>query len=243
MTPVPRRLATVKIAGNTFAMHLDLGARTSQLLQRDWAKARLTPTDARLRLVDEAATAREVHSAAVARDVTVGGGQASEVTFVPYVEQRFGDNIDGALGLDFFRPYSVYASWDSKTYFLKLRSGAARTLAARLGRWGAAIPACPHAGCITVELGERDGAVVIQVARDAEAARHNLEAFVGVTPAAGNAATSLVVELPPGADKITAELPPDYAGATLAVLDVSPFARACPEPTGGCVLRSAASLR
>jgi len=241
MTPVPRRLATVQIGGNTFAMHLDLGARISQLAQRDWAKARLTATDTRLRLVDEAATAREIHSAAIARDVSVGGTRASEVTFAPYVEKRFGDSIDGALGLDFFRPYSVYASWDSRTYFLKLRSGAAATLVARLGRWGAAIPTCPHAGCITAELGARDGAVVIEVVRDAEAVRHHLEAFLGVTPAAGNAATSLVVELQPGADRITAELPPEYAGATLAVLDVSPFARACPEPTGGCVLRSAAS--
>ena len=241
MTPVPRRLATVKIGGAAFAMHLDLGARNSQLAQRDWAKARLTPTDTRLRLVDEAATAREMHAAATAREVTVGGTPAAAVTFVPYVEKRFGENIDGALGLDFFRPYSVYASWDSKTYFLKLRSGAAATLAARLGRWGAAIPACAHPGCITVALADRDGAQVSEVVRDAEALRHSLEAFVGVTPAAGNAATSLVVELPAGADKIAAELPPEYAGATLAVLDVSPFGRACPGSTGGCVLRSAAS--
>ena len=239
--PVPRRLVTAQVGSVKRAMHLDLGSAVSQLPESSWSDAHLTPTDVKLRLVDEAASIREVTRAGIA-DVALGEVKAHDVAFAPFVEARFGnDRVDGALGLDFFRPYSVYASWDSKTYFLKLRSGAAATLAARLGRWGAAIPACAHPGCITVALADRDGAQVIEVVRDAEALRHNLEAFVGVTPVAGNAATSLVVELPAGADKITAELPPEYAGATLAVLDVSPFGRACPGPTGGCVLRSAAS--
>jgi aspartyl protease len=242
MTPVPRRLATAQIGGSTFAMHLDLGARTSQLAESRWSKARLSPTDAQVRVVDEAATAREMHSAAVA-EVTVGDNRR-EVTFTPYVEKRFGDHVDGALGLDFFRPYSVYASWDSKTYFLKLRGDTAATTTARLGRWGAAIPACPHTGCVALALaaggGGPEGGSMLDVTRDAEARGRALEVFVGVTPAAGRAATSLVVELPSGVDRTTAVLPADYAGATLAVLDASPFVRACPGTTG-CVLRSAAS--
>jgi len=239
MTPVPRRLAPVQIGGTTFAMHLDLGARTSQLAEARWPRARLNRTDARVRVVDEAATAREMRSAAVA-EVTVEGNR-SEVTFTPYVEKRFGDNVDGALGLDFFKPYAVYASWDSKTYFLKLRGDAAATTTARLGRWGAAIPACPHAGCVALSLGAGDGGPILDVVRDAEAAGRALEVFVGVTPGSGHAATSLVVELPIGVDRITAVLPADYTGATLAPLDVSPFVRACPEGATGCVLRSAAT--
>jgi len=60
---------------------------------------------------------------------------------VPYEEKRFGpSNVDGSLGLDFFRPYAVYADWDSHTFLLKPRGDAASTTTARLGRWGAALP-------------------------------------------------------------------------------------------------------
>jgi TonB family protein len=65
------------------------------------------------------------------------------------------------------------------------------------------------------------------VVRDAEAANRPLEVFLGVTPAAGQAAGPLVVELPAGADRLTVAVPPEYAGATVQVLDASPFPRAC----------------
>jgi len=233
VVPVPRRLATALIGGNKFVVHLDLGAAMSQLVESKWARAGLQRGDTKLRLIDEAATPREVTAIAVAPEVTAGGAKTFQVTFVPYIERRFGDAVDGALGLDFFRPYSVYASWDSHTYYLKLRSDLTSTAAARFGRWGAAIPACPHLGCITVEIAG-DGAA-LQVVRDPSASGRALEVFIGVTPAAGKSATPLVVELPSGVDKLSAPLPADYAGATVAVLDVSPFIRSCPGD-GGCVL-------
>lgn len=240
VNPPPRRLARAQIGGATFEMHLDLGAATSQLAQARWPRAQLAPAEVKLHLVDEAATARDVTAAGIAPEVTVAGARTFQVMFAPYVEKRFRDNVDGALGLDFFRPYAVYASWDSRTYFLRLRGDLAATTAARLGRWGAAVPACPHPGCITAEITAGSGGAAIGVMRDAEAAHHALEVFLGVTPAIGKSAAALVVELPAGADQVSSALPADYAGATLAVLDVAPFARTCPG-NGGCVLAVGAS--
>ena len=55
-----------------------------------------------------------------------------------------------------------------------------------------------------------------------------------MTPAAGKTAAALVVELPADVDKITGGVPASYEGATLAVLDVSPFTRPC-DSKEGCV--------
>lgn len=244
VVPVPRRLVTAQIGRARFAMHLDLGASVSQLAEAKWGRAGLVPADVQLRLVDEAATARDVGRAGVAGEVFVADTRTPQVMFVPYIDRRFGDNLDGALGLDFFRPYAVYASWDSRTYFLKSRGELAATTTARLGRWGAALPACPHPGCITAAIAAGDGGTAIDVARDAEAAGRALEVFIAAAPATGQITAPLVIELPAGADKLTAPVPAEYAGATLAVLDVSPFPRSCPGG-GGCVLQvvGAASTR
>jgi len=85
-----------------------------------------------------------------------------------------------------------------------------------------------------------DAGVKLEVARDAAAAGKGLEIYVGAAPVAGKSTPPLVVELPAGADKVTATLSADYAGATLGVLDASPFLRACPGTPGntaGCVLQ------
>lgn len=235
--PVPRRLATAQIGAARFTMHLDLGARLSQLSEASWGKANLTsmPAEPKLRLVDEAATPRDVTTLGVAAEVTLGPITRSHVVFVPYSDKRFKvERVDGALGLDFFQAYAVYANWDSTTYYMKARGDAAATTTARLGRWGADVPQCPHPGCVTAELAATEAGVTLQVTRDAQAANRPLEVFLGVTPASGKAAAPLVVALPGGADKLTTPVPAEYAGATLAVLDVSPFPRACPGD-GGCV--------
>lgn len=235
--PVPRRLARAQIAGAGFAMHLDLGAVTSQLPEATWPRAQVAAGDASLRLVDEAGTRREISRAGTASEVMVGGAKAPQVAFVPFVDKRWGtEGVEGALGLDFFQPYAVYAHWDRSTYYLKARGDVAAQTAARIGRWGTSLPSCPHVGCITVELVAAGQGPVLQVVRDAEASNRPLEVFLGVTPAAGQTAGPLVVELPAGADRLTVGVPPEYAGATLQVLDASPFPRACVGDQG-CVAR------
>jgi hypothetical protein len=239
--PVPRRVATAQIGQGTFAMHLDLGAAVSQLPRAIWSSARLKWVDVELKLVDEAGAARTVKQAGVA-EVTLATVKTEEVTFAPYVEARFGkQRVDGSLGLDFFRGHAVYASWDKRTFYLKPRGDAAATTTARLARWGAALPACPHPGCAAVALVASNAGPTLEVIRDAEVADRGLELLVGVPQAAGKPLGRLLVELPRGVDKLTAQLPAEYAGAALAVLDVSPFLRSCP---GGadCVVRADESL-
>jgi hypothetical protein len=235
VAPLSRRVAAAQIGGVKVAMHLDLGATTSELREALWSKVKLAPADVKLRLVDEVATVREVTRAVTATDVTLGGAKASHVTLAPYVDKRFGLNkLDGTLGLDFFQPYAVYANWDTSTFYLKPRGNAAATAVARLGRWGADVPTCPHPGCVTATLTQTDGGLRLDVVRDPEAANHALEVRLGVTPAAGKSASPLVAELPPKSDKISGGVPANYDGATLTVLDVSPFTRPC-VGDGGCV--------
>jgi TonB family protein len=234
VAPVPRRLANIQIGDASLAMHLDLGAAVSQMPEGRWAQARLVPTDVELRIVDEAASVRRVTKAGigdVAKPVAV-----PHVTFAPFIESRFGkETFDGTLGLDFFRRYSVYASWDLRTFYLKARGDAAATTTARLGRWSSMIKPCPHPGCVTAALAAASGPPTLEVARDAESGGQPLEVVLGVAPAAGKVAVPLLIELPRGVDKLSNALPTEYEGATLAVLDVSPFARAC-VGEGGCVL-------
>ena len=46
-TPLPRRLVKATIGGQTYALHLDLGATTSQLRPRSWPKAKLAASSSR----------------------------------------------------------------------------------------------------------------------------------------------------------------------------------------------------
>jgi TonB family protein len=230
--PVDRRLASAQIGTAKLSMHLDLGATVSQLSEASWAKAGLVPTKIDLRLIDEAAAVRHVTSAGVAAEVEIGTARTQQVTFVPYIERRFGTlTVDGALGLDFFRPYTVFVNWDSKVYYLKPRGDAAAAMTARLGRWGAALPSCAHPGCVTVAVA--DGA--LSVTRDSEAAGRGLEVMLSVGAQGGASPPPLIVELPAETGKVTSQLPVDYAHAALVLTDVSPFPRTCVGSVG-CVV-------
>jgi aspartyl protease len=230
----PRRLATAQIGGQRFTMHLDLGSEVSQLDESKWARAGLVPAAVHLHLTDEAGLARDVTHAGIATSVRVGSATGTELTFAPYIDERFPfQRIDGALGLDFFRRYSVFAKWDNHTYYLRPRGDFAATTTARLGRWGAALPACPHPGCVTAEVIAGDAGPVLHVVRDPQAAHRPLEVSLALD---GERATTvpLVVSLPAIADQVTRPISPSYLGATLVVADVSPFPRRCPTPDG-CV--------
>jgi TonB family protein len=235
--PVPRRLVNAQVGGAQLAMHLDLGSAVSQLPESRWTQA--GSADLKLRLVDEAASVRHV-TRGWTSDVALGAAKAQDVAFVPYVEARFGkDRVDGALGLDFFAGYAVYAHWDKRTFYLKPRGDAAATSTARLGRWGAALPACPHPGCATATIAAGPTGPSLEMTRDPEAVDRGLELVLAVAPA-GPAAPAgklvpLIVELPRGVLKLSNPLPAEYAGATVAVIDVSPFPRAC-VGADGCVL-------
>jgi hypothetical protein len=79
--------------------------------------------------------------------------------------------------------------------------------------------------------GPHPGAV-IAVARDASASQLPLEVVVAVSGKPG--LSWLVASLPPGADRAMTHVPADYLGATLTIIDASPFPRECPGD-GGCI--------
>jgi hypothetical protein len=266
--PVPRRLASATINGAAFSLHLDLGAKASQLRESRWVRAGLSPVPARFVLVDEAGTARTVTQAATAGSVVLGSATRnaarSDVVFVPYQDRRWEtEGVDGTLGLSFFAGFSVWTHWDRATYHLVARGDVMAQAAARLARWGNALPSCPHPGCITaaidrrnqiagdpdgspgevggkaprgIEPGSNEAEITITIARDAEAVGRALQVVLAPAPVAGKPAPGwLIANLPAGVGKLDHPLGPEYAGVTLQVVDVSPFPRACPDPAAGCV--------
>jgi hypothetical protein len=165
----------------------------------------------------------------------LGAAVAGDVTFAPYIDERFPlQRVDGALGLDFFRRFSVFVSWDRRTFYLRPRADTPAATTARLARWGTAVPSCPHPGCVTAEVAATETGPVLHVVRDPEAAGHALEVGLSTGRDGAESAVPLVVAFPAAVSQLTRPVSPTYEGAALTVVDVSPFPRSCPN-AGGCV--------
>ena len=244
--PISRRTAAATIDGEKFVVHLDFGATSSQLRERSWAKAKLAEGSAQGMLVDETGTGRPVAKLGTAAEVALGGLAVPNVAFVPYVEARWPDeDLEGALGLDFFRPFAAWIDWDKQTVHLVPRHGA--DLVARAGRWQLKeLAACAVPGCVTASVIDplaskppdqrpaQHPGVVVTFARDPATGRLPFEALVAARGADGTPLGTLVVSLPAGEPRAMTHLPGAFAGAQLTVIDVDPFPRACPQ-AGGCV--------
>lgn len=249
--PLPRHLVKATIGGETYAMHLDLGAVTSQLRENLWQRSKLVAHDAQLAVIDEVGTVRRVTRAT--DPVPVQSGDATgTAAFVPYGEKRWPEqDVAGSLGLGFFTNYTVWANWHTKTFHLAPRTAA--DAKARLGRWDAPqLAKCQTPGCVTLRLvdplngapapeGKPHPGLVLSVARDPVAGGIDLEVVVEVIPAAvaeGATPTEkypyLIINLPANSDRVIHQLKANYLGATLNVVDVGLFPRACPAP-GGCI--------
>ena len=239
LRPVPRRLARAQVNDELYSMHLDLGARVSQLRASHWASAGLTAAPAKLTVVDEVATPRAITEVGTAKVVVLAAATRDGTAFLPYEDQRWEtEGVDGTLGLDFFAPFSVWMSWEHTTCYLTARGDAAATATARLARWGTAVPVCAHPGCVTATVSPAadSAGVAVTVARDPSAARHALQVVLAPMPAPGKPTPGwIVANLTADANEASQPLGPEYAGATFQVLDVSPFPRACPGGAAGCV--------
>ncbi|HEU0035716.1 MAG TPA: hypothetical protein VFQ53_34125 [Kofleriaceae bacterium] len=243
--PPPRRLAKAQIgdAGETFSMHLDLGATASQLRASKWDQAKLVARDVAAIAVDEVGSGRRITKVSEPTAVTLGAAKSEHVAFVPYEDKRWDEqDIDGTLGLGFFAPYSVWVSWDAKTYYLTKRTEL--PLAARVARWDEGpIDNCQNPGCLTVrmidplagkplEAGKPHPGVVLSLTREEKAGGMDLEVIL---EAQGHPELPrLIVNLPPHVDRLLDQLEPAFLGTTLVVVDASPFPRKCPG-NGGCV--------
>jgi hypothetical protein len=252
VAPPPRRLVTASVNGQTFALHIDLGAELSQLRERSWPKANITATDAQVRTVDETGFVRQQAKAGTA-DVDISRTAASKgVVFVPYADSRWPDeDLEGTLGLDYFRPYSVAIDWDQDRMFVRDRQDVAA--ATRIGRWQSkTLSECKHVGCATVSIVDPVAnmpkeqrpavhpGVIASFVREDSAAGLLLEVTVAANGADGKPLPWLVANLQGTADRAMIHLGPEYAGATLAVVDASEFPRSCPNNAASCIDRLAA---
>jgi hypothetical protein len=253
--PMARRLVKVTIGDVTVPVHLDLGASTSQLRPRLWAKAKLDASDVELGVVDEAGTTRVLKQIGTAPKVTVAGASAQNVVFVPYTDKRWpAQDIEGTLGLGFFKPFKVTVNWDKSAFYLEPRTNTKLSWQARMGRWQSkTLASCEHLGCVKVsvvdpvadkpveERPEKHPGLVVSVVRDAPAMQMDLEVLIAVTPSDDSKPLHhwLVANLPAGVPRVMTHLSADHVGAEFTIVDVSTFPRKCPAE-GGCIDRIAA---
>jgi hypothetical protein len=152
--PTSRHVSKVSIDDHGFKMHVDLGAVPSQLRKGLWAKANLASVPVQTDLRDEVGTTRHATEGGVANTMTVGGFTATGVLLVPYDDKRWEDSdVDGSVGLSFFRMVNVAANWDGEKVYLTPRGDALSTVKDRIARWGSAqITGCEHVGCADVQV-------------------------------------------------------------------------------------------
>ncbi|HEY4241362.1 MAG TPA: aspartyl protease family protein [Kofleriaceae bacterium] len=222
--PQPHSIVKAQVGAQTFAMHVGLGTKLSELREDQWAKAGLSPQPAALAMVDERGVRDQFTSIVQPQRVALAGLQSGPLTLTPQPDDRWAATTQqGILGLNFWQPFDVWADWATRTVFAAPRHAVpARN---RIARWAPA--ACPHLGCVTISVGA-DGALT--VARDPGSPSGALE--IELAPAATPDAPTLVANLPAGTPSLTAQVPPAYADATLQVVDESPYPRACPTPAG-----------
>lgn len=241
--PVERRIVNGTVNGEPLNLHLDLGAPTSQLREPSWEAAKLTVHDTQSAVIDEVGTPRRITKVGVGDTVTVGAASASKIAFVPYEDKRFSEHqVHGTLGLDFFRPYTVWANWDATSFLLTRRTPV--PVETRIARWeSGALGKCKTVGCVTVRItdplagkqvdpNKPHPGVVLSVTRDEAAGGMDLEV---VLEAKDNPALPrLAVNLNASSDRVLQHLKAEWVGVKLTVVDASPYPRACPN-ADGCV--------
>ena len=150
-----RQIAAVKLNDKiSFDLHLDIGARTSMLLADRSAKAGLPRLPVRATLVDEYGYRREESSGWLAAKVALGPARLDGVLFLPFGDRRIEDeDLQGALGQNFFSRFHLTMNWDKKKMWLKPRSGdLIGTSRERLRRWGNLFDKCKHPACVSVQI-------------------------------------------------------------------------------------------
>lgn len=245
--PVPRRIVGATVNDAKVALHVDLGAVASQLRPTKWDAAKLVARDAKIALIDEIGTVRVVDKASEPARVVIGGASADRVVFLPYGDQRWEtQDIDGTLGLNFFVADDVWHSWHTGEYFLVPRAPV--PVAQRIARWDSAVlQRCKHLGCVAIRVvdplngapppeGKPHPGLVLSIARDEIAGGMALEVVLEAKDRLD--LPRLIVNLSANADRLIYQLKPEFLGATLTVIDASPFPRTCPGATS-CVDRIA----
>ena len=209
-----RQVARVKInEKQSYDIHLDIGARTSMLLASRMAKVGLPRVPVRALLVDEYGYKREESSGGLAAKVALGDARVDGILFLPFGDKRIDDEeLQGAIGQNFFSRFHLTMNWDKKKLWLKPRtSDAIGTARERVRRWGNLFDKCKNPACVSVQM-VREQAPVAPTTPPADPA---------TPPAAPPAATPTPAE--PGvtsAPPVTPEPAPAAAPAAGAVKEL-----------------------
>ena len=220
VVPPPLRLLKATIGSKAFAMHVSLGRVASELRPRSFGAAGL-------------------QGDAPKATVTFGKVTASDVPVVGYRDRRWNEeDVEGNLGLSAFRTVDLFANWDNDTFYTRPRTEVAPEV--RIGRWPS-LAACAKTGCAKVSMidpmagkeltGPHPG-LVVSVARDPQTLQEPLEVLIAVTGKPN--LPWLVASFPAGVDRAITHVPADWLGAQVAIVDASPFPRACPAQ-GACI--------
>lgn len=232
---VIHKLVTVNIDGHTYDMHLDLSHSSNQLRERHWSEAGLNTKPMPAEVIDSTGTRHDAGMVGVAPHVAAGPISHDEVSFIPFLDRRWWwgqGELEGTLGLDFFRAFSIAADWQHERLYVTPRVTGDAVRVLRFARWGRITQGCPHAGCVAVSIGH--AVPTFTAVRDPEASGRDLEIVIGAALPSGQQLPHVRIELPRGAGRVSAPIDARYATATLTVLDVSPFPRACRD-IGGCI--------
>jgi hypothetical protein len=191
-----------------YDVSVDLGRVESRF---DLPAASAPLQSAALASVDELGVAHRIERVAIAPRITFGG--ITRTGFLVAPTER-----GARLGLGFFASFSVSVDWPGRLLYLATRKDDRQ---ARLGRWGALVPRCVHAGCASFELrGTR-------LTARPDAAGVDLQLVIRAVAPSGGQLPTLELSLPAGSPSVTTELPSSYTNASLELLDVSPFPRSC----------------
>lgn len=220
VVPPAMRLVKTQINGKPFTMNVALSRVPSELRMRSFGPAAL-------------------QGDAPKATVAFGKVTQNDVPFVAYRDRRWEEeDVEGNLGLSAFRGVDVFANWDSDTFYTHPRSEVSPEV--RIGRWSSLAP-CAKTGCAKVsvidpmagkELTGPHPGLVVSVARDPSTLQQPLEVLIAVTGKPD--LPWLVASFPAGVDRAMTHVPADWQGAQVAVVDASPFARACPTQ-GACI--------
>lgn len=239
----PRRLVDATVNGAKHTLHVDFGAPASQLRESLWEKTKLVPREVQTAVIDEVGVPRRITTATEPTQVTVGPITSDGIVFIPYGDRRWDEMaIDGALGLGFFAPHVVWASWHTRQLYLSPRREV--DAAERIRRWDSAVfSRCEHLGCISMRLvdplagkpldpGRAHPGIVLSITRDGVAGGMPLEVMLEAT--GRPELPRLLVNMPAHIDRMIHQLPGVFAGVTVTAVDASPYPRKCPGPNG-CV--------
>ncbi|HUS69144.1 MAG TPA: retropepsin-like aspartic protease, partial [Kofleriaceae bacterium] len=253
-----RQIAEVKVNGQSYDLHVDIGARTSMLWPDLMEKAKLPRVAVRAELVDELGTRREVKTGGMAAQVEAGAAKGGGILFLPFDDRRFEDDeFDGALGQNFLANFQMTFNWHQKKIWLKPRAAdLVGTATERLRRWGNVFAGCATPACVKVVIvrdeapappadpstptaapGQVAAVKEIRIDREGQAASIPYEVTLEAVDADGQplALPRVLAHLRGGIPTTSLRgLAAEYAtAAAFVVLDVSPFPRPCDDAPGG----------